>query len=300
MVTSKRDSFKNLSEFGSIIENLDAYESVPVRANVGGIEISNDRVRAMVNTSKNRITMTVGENYPVFGHRDALGYVEKELVRRGCGVHGFIDTHGDRTYTRILFDDVRVADADSKVELGISFENPMDRKTRFKGYGYTWRQICSNGAGIKKMLPVMEINERHTTDMAIRVPPMIHDFIGQSLEQSDHLQRLVDSAMKVTITFENPEQKFQTLAAHFDGVTERHIKRIADQVEGLNPTRWDLFNASNYVTSHFSVSPDVRSVIDQRSELFIDTRIPIVPVTIEVKVEQVEPEVVKRPHFGIF
>jgi hypothetical protein len=243
--------------------------------------------------------MTVGENYPVFGHKDALGYVEKELVRTGCNVHGFIDTHGDRTYTRILFDGVTVNDADSKVELGISFENPMDRKTRFKGYGYTWRQICSNGAGIKKMLPVMEINERHTADMAIRVPPMIHDFIEASLKQTDHLQRLIDDSTKVTITFESPEQRFATLSEIFEGVSERHVKRISDHVDVLNPTRWELFNASNYVTSHYSVSPDVRSFIDRQAEKFIDTRVPIVPVVVGVKVSVEEP-VVKRPYFGLF
>lgn len=298
-MATKRDSFKNLSEFGSIIENLDEYASLPVTTHVAGIEVSSEKVRAMVNTTHGRITMTVGEKYPVFGHKDALGYVEKELIARNCGVHGFVDTFGDRTYTRILFDGVVVNDDDSKVELGISFENPMDRKTRFKGYGYTWRQICSNGAGIKKMLPIMEINERHTTDMAIRVPPMIHDFIGDSLAQSNHMQVLIDSSMKVRVSFESPEQKYETLKNHFDTISERHIKRIADHLDTLTPTRWDMFNAANYVTSHYSVAPDVRSEIDRKAELFIDTRIPIIPVKLDVKVVVEEP-IVKRPYFGLF
>lgn len=297
-MATHRDSFKNLNEFGAIIESLDDYESLPIRTFVGDKDVSTERVRGMVNVTKGRITMAIGKNYPVFGHREALGYVNKELLKRDCHVHGFIDTIGDRTYTRIMFDEVTVKDAESNVELGISFENPMDRKTRFKGYGYTWRQICSNGAGIKKMLPIMEINERHTSDMEIRVPPMIHTFVEQSLEQTNHMQNLIDNSTKVHIHFESPEQKFETLKVHFDGVTERHIKRIAEQVDSLTPSRWDLFNASNYVTSHFSVSPDVRSEIDRKAELFIDTRVPIVPVNIEVKVTIKEDDIIHRPVFN--
>jgi hypothetical protein len=294
MVT-KRDKFSNLDEFGSIIENLDDYRSLPIRTTIGEANVESENVRGMVNITRGRITMAIGKRYPVFGHREALGYVQKELVSRDCKVHGFVDTIDDRTYSRILFDGLVVNDADSKLELGISFENPMDRKTRFKGYGYTWRQTCSNGAGIKKMLPIMEINERHTADMAVRVPPMIHDFVGQSLEQSNHMQILIDSSMKVNVTFADEEQKFATLKEHFSGITERHVKRIADQIDTLSPTRWDLFNASNYVTSHFSVSPDVRSEIDRRAEVFIDTRIPIVPVVVEVKIQ---PEIIVRPQFN--
>ncbi len=296
-MATRRDFFKNLTEFGSIIENLDEYESVPVSMDLGDRRVSSDRVHVMVNTTQNRITMPVGAKYPVFDHKTALGYVEKELITRNVPVHGFVDVVGDRTYTRILFDGVTAQDADSKVEIGISFENPMDRKTRFRGYGYTFRQICSNGAGITNALPIMEINERHTTDMEIRVPPMIHDFVGASLGQSTHMQNLIDVASRTTVTFENKEQVFETLKAHFDGVTERHIKRIADQIEGLTPTRWDIFNASNYMTSHYSISPDVRTVVDRRAELLLDSNVPLVPVKLEVKVEVVQPEIIARPTF---
>jgi len=290
-VATKRDAFKNLSEFGAIIENLDDYKSLPIRTNVMGVDVSTEDIHGMVNVTHNRITMTVGKRYPVFGHREALGYVEKELRNRDCKVHGFIDTVGDRTFSRILFDGLLCKDAESNVELGISFENPMDRKTRFKGYGYTFRQTCSNGAGIKKMLPIMEINERHTSDMAIRVPPMIHDFVGQSLEQTNHMQGIIDNSMNVHIHFNDEEQKYETLKVHFDGVVERHIKRIAEHVDSLNPSRWDLFNASNFVTSHYSVAPDVRSEIDRKAELFINPTFIINPVIVQVQ------PTVNRPEF---
>ena len=294
---TKRESFKNLDEFGAIIQTLDDYSSIPVSMDLGDRRVSSERVHVMVNTTQNRITMPVGSKYPVFDHKTALGYVEKELVTRNIPVHGFVDVVGDRTYTRILFDGVTAKDADSKVEIGISFENPMDRKTRFRGYGYTFRQICSNGAGITNALPIMEINERHTADMEIRVPPMIHDFVQASLGQSTHMQNLIDVASTTKITFESKEQVLETLKFHFDGVTERHIKRIADQIDSLEPTRWDVFNASNYMTSHYPVSPDVRSVIDKRAELLLDVRFPVNPVKVEVKVEVVEPVVIKRPDF---
>lgn len=294
--TTKRDRFSNLSEFGSVIENLDDYRSLPISTTVGDRTVSSEKLHGMVNVTStpNRITMTIGDKYPVFGHRESLGYVIKELQRRSCNVHGFVDTIGDRTFTRILFDGLLVKDKESNVELGVSFENPMDRKTRFKGYGYTFREICSNGAGIKTMLPMMEINERHTADMCIRVPVMIHDFIGHSLEQTNHMQTLIDNSMKVTVEFESPEQIFETLKVHFDGITERHVKKIAEQIDTMTPTRWDMFNASNYVTSHYAIKPDVRSEIDRKAERFINMNFPFRPVKVEVKVV-VQPDIVKRP-----
>jgi hypothetical protein len=229
--------------------------------------------------------MPVGKDYPVFGHRESLGYVYKELETRKCEVHGRVETVDDRTYTRILFKGLEVSDAkDSKVELGMSFENPMDRKTKFKGYGYTFRQTCSNGAGMKVMLPNMEINESHTIDMAERVPPIIHDFVGRSLQNTNFLQVVVTRAMESKVVFESREQLMNTMLGQFSNISERHVKNIANGIDTLSPTRWDLFNASNFYTSHRAISPDVRADIDAVAESFLNVARPINVVTARVLV----------------
>jgi hypothetical protein len=289
------ERFSNLNEFGSVIEGLDDYQSLPITVKIGDRELTG-KVRGMTNITDGHITMAVGEKYPIFDHKLALGYVEKELQRRSCSVHGNVTIVGDTTYSHILFDGLTVNDKDSKVELGVEFVNPMDKKTRFLGHGYTWRQICSNGAGIKSMLPNLLISERHTSNMSATVPVLIHEFIGNSLEQTNHMQVLIDNASKMEVVFESPQQVYETLKYHFDGVTERHIKRIAEQVTTLKPTRYDLFNASNYVTSHYSISPDVRSEIDRKAELFINTGVPFTPVKVEVKVI-VNTDPIARPIF---
>lgn len=284
------ERFSNLDEFGSVVENLDDYQSLPITVKIGDKEVSGT-IRAMTNVTDGHITMAVGKKYPVFDHKTSLGYVIKELETRSCNVHGNVTVVGDTTFTHILFDGLKVKDLSSDVELGVEFVNPMDKKVRFLGHGYTFRQICSNGAGIKTMLPHLLISEKHTTDMTIRVPPMIHDFVGQSLGQSSHMQNLIDGSTKIHIQFNDEEQKYETLKVHFDGVVERHIKRIAEQIDTLNPSRWDLFNASNYVTSHYSVAPDIRSEIDRKAELFINPTFIINPVIIQAK------PVVNRPEF---
>jgi hypothetical protein len=146
------------------------------------------------------------------------------------------------------------------------------------------------------MLPMMEINEKHTSDMCVRVPVMIHDFVGASLEQTNHMQNLIDQSMKVTVAFESPEQIFETLKVHFNGISERHVKHIAEQLQDdMTPSRWSIFNACNFVTSHYGIKPDIRSEIDRRAELFINPAIPFYPVKVEVKV--VVPEIITRPVF---
>lgn len=277
--------FSNLNEFGNLVASQDDYRLLPVWTEYADRRIGGGRVFGMTNITNNRVTMACGKHYPVFGHREALGFVVKELRDRKCECHGSITRVGDTTWTKILFKGLEVTDAkDSKVELGVEFVNPMDRKTRFRGYGYTFRQKCSNGNGIKTLLPNMEINESHTVDMDIRVPPMIHDFIGRSLLQTNHLQVLVTKAMEAKVVFETRQQLTETLGYIYEnvgGVSERHVKAIAGKVETLQPSRWDLFNASNLYSSHTAITPNVREDIDRVAESFLNMSRPIVPVLIK-------------------
>jgi hypothetical protein len=281
--------FDNIAEFAGLVDGQDDYRLLPVFAEYADRKIGGGRVFGMVNIDKNRVTMACGKRYPVFGHKEALGYVVHELAERKCDVHGSITTVGDTTWTKILFKGIDVTDAkDSKVELGVEFVNPMDRKTRFKGYGYTFRQTCSNGNGIKTLLPNMEINESHTVDMDIRVPPLIHDFIGRSLQQTNHLQKLVTDAMAVKVVFESRQQMTQTLSYLYTNVSDRHVKVIAASLDTLEPTRWDLFNASNFYTSHHPITPNVREDIDVIAESFLNTNRPITPVIVRQQVAPVQ------------
>jgi len=284
-MSSKIEKFENLGEFAAILSTMDDYRTLPIFTEYGGTIIRNERIKAMTNITKRRICMPVGKDYPVFGHRESLGYVYKELEARKCDVHGRVETVDDRTYTRILFKGLEVTDGtDSRVELGVSFENPMDRKTKFKGFGYTFRQTCSNGNGIKTMLPQMEINESHTVDMLNRVPPIIHDFIGRSLENTNFLQVIVTKAMASTVSFDSREQLLNTMLGQYGNVSERHVKNITNGIDTLNPTRWDMFNASNFYTSHRAISPEVRADIDAVAESFLNVSRPINVVTARVLV----------------
>jgi len=145
------------------------------------------------------------------------------------------------------------------------------------------------------MLPIMEINEKHTSFMDIRVPPMIHDFVDAFLKQTSYMQNVIDSCSNTRIVFETDEQKLETMKAHFVGISERHVKRINELVESLSPSRWDMFNATTYFTSHYPVSPIVRAEIDGFAERFLDMRYPFAPVIIQLNVQQ---EFVNRPDFG--
>jgi hypothetical protein len=270
--------FKNLDEFGKLVESMDDYRLLPIWTEYADRKVRSARVYGMTNITKNRVTMSCGPKYPVFGHREALGYVFKDLVKKDTEVHGSIVTLGDTTWTKILFDGVSVKDeTDREVELGIEFVNPMDKKTRFKGHAYTFRQTCSNGAGIRRNFPGLEINESHTTNMEIIVPPMIYDFIDRSFQQKDRLQGMVKDAIGTKISFVNRPSIVATLTGVFGGVAERHVRGISAHVESLDPTRWDLFNAANFYTSHHQISPVVQEQIDSAAEQFLDPVYQIVP-----------------------
>jgi Domain of unknown function (DUF932) len=275
--------FESLKDFEGVVDSLDTYQRMPLYAKDElGQEISSKRVYGMVNMAKRRVTMAVGPEYPVFGHKEAYGLVISDLkAKRIDRIHGKVEVQGDRTYATVLFDDLKVVnDGKDGVELGISFNNPMDRKTSFKGSGYTWRQICSNGAGVKTLLPNLEISERHTTYMLHSLPAIMDRFVEESLKQTNHLQQLVDTAMKERIKFESREQLEATVGLEFEGVSEKHMKAVLVGLPGLEPTRWDMFNATTYYTSHTAISLDIRERIDTIAERFINTDIAIKPVPI--------------------
>ena len=274
--------FQNIEEFKNLVESQDDYRLLPITTEYAGRDIHSARVFGMTNITRNRVTMACGPKYPVFGHREALGYVATDIERQGVGIHGGITTLGDITWTHILFDGITAKDDEGKnVEMGVEFVNPMDKKTKFKGHAYTWRQTCSNGAGHKRLFPGLEINESHTVNMSIVVPPIIHDFIDQSLKQTDHMQKMIDGSMKEKVSFNSRAQVVATLSGIFGGITDRHIRGIAANVESLDPTRWDLFNATNGYTSHHAISPVVRELIDERAETFIDMTQRIVPAFVK-------------------
>jgi len=221
--------------------------------------------------------MTASNHYPIWGHRESLGTVCKDLQARNVNIHGTVTTMGDTSFTKILFSDLKVNDAKDGIELGISFKNPMDKKTKFTGNGYTYRQVCSNGAGVKTLLPQLEISESHTVDMLNVVPMMIHDFIGLSLTMTDHLQHLVKTAMQTKVKFDSKEQLTQTMTNLYYNVSERHVKGIVSNIGTLEPTRMELFDASSFFTSHTGISPIVRDEIDSIAEQFLSTTRPIIP-----------------------
>ena len=281
----KFTKFKNLDEFGKIVTEQDDYRLLPISTEYAGRSISTARVFGMTNITKNRVTMATGPKYPVFGHREALGYVYQDLVAKNCEIHGEISALGDTTWTRILFDGISVFDENNNgVELGVEFVNPMDKKTKFRGHAYSWRLWCSNGAGHRHNFPGLEINESHTVNMEIIVPPMIHDFIDRSLQQTDHMQKMIDSATKSKVDFASRKQMFVTMTGIFSGIAERHVNYITLGIDSLEPTRWQMWNAANYYTSHHNVSPNVREEIDVQAEKLLNVQYPIVPAILPPEV----------------
>lgn len=286
---TKVDKFDSLQDFEGIVANMDDYARKPLFAEdeFGRFEgrrpdgTVNQRVHGIVNLNKRSVTMACGKDYPVFGHRQAYGLVIDDLKSRGVQVHGRVETVGERTKTTILFNDLKVIKDDKDgVELGISFKNPMDRKTSFKGNGYTWRQFCSNGAGVKTLLPQLEINEQHTSTMLHRLPAVMHQFIEESLKQTNLLQTLVSKSMETKVVFESREQFEATMSLEFDGIAEKHMKAVMANLKSLEPTRWEMFNATTYYTSHSAVSMDVQDRIDDVAEKFLNVTRPINPVPI--------------------
>jgi hypothetical protein len=142
---------------------------------------------------------------------------------------------------------------------------------------------------MKTLLPQLEINERHTSTMPHSIPSIMHNFIVEAMKQTNHLQVLVNRAMETKVVFESREQMEATMTLEFEGVAEKHMKSVLSNLKSLEPTRWDMFNATTFYTSHTAISMDIRDRIDDIAERFINVNKPVIPVTLLRRVAPVVP-----------
>lgn len=235
--------------------------------------------------------MATSMEYPVFDHKLAFGFAAAGIRKRGAGIHGTVETWGDKAYLTGLFDEIKLIDGktpdgdDSIIELGFHLENAMDRKIAFKGDGYTMRLICANGAKATQILPQFVIHEWHTVDMEQRVPPVIESFANGLLSRAGYLQTAINDAIAAKVKFETQESLDATMMETYEGISPRHIQKILEQIKTLEPSRWDMYNAASYYTSHnMKMSPDIRSNIDDISSKFLNmTQVitPVIPVAVQ-------------------
>lgn len=281
MIDITKQKFANVGELKTILEGMDSYEVLPaVVYHEKYVDGLTGKVGIMTNTSKGRQCMPTSLDYPVFDHKTAFGFAADSVQKMGAGIHGDVETWGDRAYLTGMFDGVNIVDGkDSVVELGFHLENAMDRKIAFKGDGYTMRLVCANGAKAKSILPQFEIHEWHTQDMAIRVPEVIAKFAYGLLAKAGYLQEAVNEAIVSKVKFESKESVEATMGVVYEGISDRHIKKIVEQIQTLEPSRWDLYNAASYYTSHNDkLSPDIRNNIDDISSKFLNMTQTITPV----------------------
>jgi len=277
-----RQSFANVGELESILEGMDSYEVLPaVIYHEKFPEGKTGKIGVMTNTTKSRQCMATSLEYPVFDHKTAFGFVAGSIRRReGSGIHGNVETWQDRAYLTAMFDEVKLTDGnDSIVELGFHLENAMDRKIAFKGDGYTMRLVCANGAKATSILPQFVLHEWHTADMETRVPPVLEAFMMGLFMKAGYLQDAITAAIGSKVVFETQESLEATMIAEYDGISDRHVKKIVAQIKSLEPSRWDIFNAASYYTSHNEkLSPDIRNNIDDISSKFLNQSNVLTPV----------------------
>ena len=280
-------TFSDIGELEGILSGMDKYEVLPaVIYHEKFPEGITGKVGIMTNISKSRQCMATSMEYPVFDHATAFGFAAAAIRNReGSGIHGKVETWEDRAYLTGMFDNINLTDGnDSTVEMGFKIENCMDRKISFKGSGYLVRLVCANGAKATELLPQFSIHEWHSRDMTSRVPPVIEAFANGLLSRAGYLQTAINEAIAAKVKFETQESLDATMMETYRGISPRHTQKILEQIKTLEPSRWDMYNAASYYTSHnVKMSPDVRSSIDDVSSKFLNMTQVITPLIPEAK-----------------
>ena len=208
--------------------------------------------RAVVNNRTNRVVEIVSNRYAIVQHDTAARLMLEGLRNNALAEKATFNVHngGNRIRVRAKFDGVVVNDgSQGGLHLGVEFGNSYDQKNSFFGRMFAWRQICSNGAIISKVIPGASFNIRHVGHQAAgdvmrdQIERFVKNIVGAVARVSD----LVEATRATEVAFKNATEVELTIADIVDRVNAPAA--IVEQIP-LQTNAYDVFNAVTYWASH--------------------------------------------------
>jgi hypothetical protein len=186
-----------------------------------------------------------------------------------------------------FFDNIEaIKDPTSKkgIKIGAMFKNSYNKQNSVTGSGYFMRIECLNQMYFGNLIQELKFSERHTGSIVHELPMSIQAFTDNLLMRSKLVAKSIQVAAGVPVTFETREQRLQTMIALVDHqkVGELIDKRISDaqKGEGLELTKWDVYNAITASATHDSMALGVRERIERTSEKVLGADYHIFPAVL--------------------
>lgn len=210
------------------------------------------RFRVIKNDATNREVCTISDRYSILQHNDALNLILTGIEAAGITGGGVLRNYHNNIIVETFFDNLTIRDhsQDSYIQLGMRFTNSFDKSIGFTGGLTGWRQICSNGMLLGRLLPnAPHISFNHCGDVVKRITDSMMNFVESVIKMEGSLLTIINEAREEIITFESHDQLIR-FTSQFVG-SERRANQIfeIEPIE-LETTKWSIYNALTSYASH--------------------------------------------------
>lgn len=283
--------FGSLKELGDLAESLDVCKrqpSVYLDPHTQKYEVDESRMDIVNLRSADR-SAVVSNYYKEYQHKDVINHLSGTLNKAQLQAHGTLYNYGDRIRVNLFFDNVKGIrdptnpdDTDKLnprgITIGARFKNSYNKQNSVTGSGFFMRVACTNGMVVRNMIPELSFSERHTKSIVTELPMSIQRFTDNLLARAKFVGEAIELAAQTRVKFSTREQRLQTIVAMVEHSKVGEL--IEAQLTSLEPTKWDIYNAVTYVTSHERMGETVRDRVENFSERILRKSYTIVPAVV--------------------
>lgn len=240
--------------------NIPVATKIPVYLEIDKKLIKCENLRALVNEANpEQVFSIVSDRYAIFQHTDLIEFAA-QIIPEARMIGERITKHGARYYIEYVIPDREFAlDANDKIFPMVIASNSYDKSLQVQfELGY-YRQICSNGARVKKVLA--EVATKHIGQIGAR--------LKQSLEESinRNLPLLIDIFKKSTNITLDKKQAREVVSK----ILPKKYQKIAiSTLESTDYSAWSVYNTLTYVTTHHVESYERKREFDAGAFKFLE------------------------------
>jgi len=250
--------FSNIG-YGEVKEFTEKYQFPVMESKIlteGGVEVPNRR--AIVRGDTNEVVGTVGSNYKVLSHSDALDPIIDRLKEKGQRTFKriLLANNGAKMFASIYFPhkEASVGNSGDKYWPGITVVNSLDGTLRYHLEASIFRLVCTNGMRVPQIIKNLTSVHSKNKDYTEMVEGIIGVVDGDQFTNFNKwankdlgARTSVDLNKLVDYVINNPKVNFP---AKYKPLVECEISR---ELENGPMTVWSLYNAFHSVIEHHLV-----------------------------------------------
>lgn len=254
-------------------EDLDSAEERKIYIpSSGGQMLEVKDYHAIWNLNLNQMSSIVSKGYNLIQHQEAVNSLMTALKNLNINFTSNLRVDKHRIFLDILFPEVKMSlsDVGDEVIGGIRLINSYDKSTGLMILPRLMRLVCNNGMVVSEFMSGFSL--RHNQKLVLEFQSHIEKTINMMINSCEILKRYVNESIKDSIEWKFAETVLQNLIS---GKKHReNILKILNEKKDSKFTRWELYNAITFYTSHNEqLKPNVESWIQEKAQRLLKTEL---------------------------